>query len=121
MCAVQLPGSAHPADRTGLPEGEGPALHARLLGHAERQPAAEHGVRFEDGAQRAPAADLQVSPSTLSPGRNKNKRSRKLDFSLRFPNFTAFNSSLVARSDEIAGFLSSTLKVCCFVFQVLFQ
>lgn len=61
LCAVRLSGPVHPSDRTGLPEGEGPARHARLFGDAERQPAAEHGGRFKDRPQRTPDADFQVS------------------------------------------------------------
>lgn len=61
LSSVRFPRPLHASDWTGLPEGEGPARHARLLGDAERQPAAEHGGRAEDGAQRPPDADIQVS------------------------------------------------------------
>lgn len=60
-----LSGPVYAPDRTGLPEGEGAAVHARLFGHAERQPAAEHGGRVKDGPQRPSAAHLQVSFTCL--------------------------------------------------------
>lgn len=51
LYAVCLSRPLHPSDRTGVPEGEGPARHSRLLGDTECQQAAEHGGWFKDGPQ----------------------------------------------------------------------
>lgn len=51
ICPVGLYGALHPPDGPCLPEGEGAVGHARVLGHAERQPAAEHGGWLTDGTQ----------------------------------------------------------------------
>lgn len=67
LSAVGLSGSLHPSDGPGLPEGEGPARHARVLGDTERQPAAEHGHAVTGGPQRPADADLQVSSSFEPP------------------------------------------------------
>lgn len=66
LSAVCLSRPLHPSDRTSLPEGEGPARHARLLRNAECQPAAEHGCWIKDVPERPPDADLQVSSCLCS-------------------------------------------------------